>query len=70
MQRPNLTSPGRTLSTRRTDLGQGTLGALPLLPSEVAGLPSWLIILLDVVLSACVLALAAIFLAPFIRAFR
>ena len=47
----------------------GILGTLPL-PGGVDGRPAWVMILLDVVLWFCILALVAIFLSPFRRAFR
>ena len=49
--------------------GNGILGSLPL-PGGVDGRPAWVMILLDVVLWLCILALVAIFLSPFRRAFR
>ena len=49
--------------------GNGILGTLPL-PGGVDGRPAWVMILLDVVLWFCILALVAIFLSPFRRAFR
>ncbi len=49
--------------------GNGILGTLPL-PGGVDGRPAWVMILLDVVLWLCILALVAIFLSPFRRAFR
>jgi hypothetical protein len=48
--------------------GSGILGALPL--PDVDGWPAWFMTLLDVVLWFCILALVAIFLSPFRRAFR
>src|SRR6185436_7721713 len=48
--------------------GNGILGALPL--PGVDRWPAWLMTLLDVVLWFCILALVAIFLSPFRRAFR
>jgi hypothetical protein len=49
--------------------GNGIFGALPL-PDGVDRWPAWVMILLDVVLWFCILALVAIFLSPFRRAFR
>ena len=69
MQRPRPTSPARTPNVRQTDSGNGILGTLPL-PGGVDGRPAWVMILLDVVLWFCILALVAIFLSPFRRAFR
>jgi hypothetical protein len=48
--------------------GNGIFGALPL--PDVDRWPAWLMTLLDVVLWFCILALVAIFLSPFRRAFR
>ena len=49
--------------------GSDIFGTLPL-PGGVDGRPAWVMILLDVVLWLCILALVAIFLSPFRRAFR
>ncbi len=49
--------------------GKGILGTLPL-PDGVDGWPAWVMTLLGVVLWLCILALVAIFLTPFRRAFR
>jgi hypothetical protein len=48
--------------------GNGIFGALPL--PDVERWPAWLMTLLDVPLWFCILALVAIFLSPFRRAFR
>jgi hypothetical protein len=49
--------------------GSGIFGALPL-PGGADGWPGWVMILLNIVLWLCILALVAIFLSPFRRAFR
>ena len=46
----------------------GSFASLPL--PDVDRWPAWLMTLLDVVLWSCILALVAIFLSPFRRAFR
>jgi hypothetical protein len=49
--------------------GNGILGT-PLLPGGVDGWPGWVLVLLDVVLGLSILALVALFVAPFRNAFR